>query len=301
MLIFTVLLELVIRAVLPEEVKYNFIPGQKDFNKKYVSLNREGYRDREYPHYKGESAIRIVGLGDSFAFGVGVKNANDTYLKKLESLLNKNSKNMTYEVLNFGKPGIDTAYEIKILKNEALRYKPDIIVIGYVLNDFNDGEAGNREKTNAYAIWFDIYMQRSSYLYYFGNKGISRALEILGIKKSYYNTIKGLFSSETSRQFNKLYFKELKEISNENNATLVLVVFPFIYKLDNYPFVGANNFIKEVGTEYGIEVLDLLPYFQSRNEEDVIVSKFDPHPNEIGHKIAADAIYEKLIKLKLVQ
>ena len=300
--IVIIILELSIRVILSKEVKYNFPPGLEEFSRKYIFLNKEGYRDIERTYNKDKNTIRIVVLGDSFTFGSGIKNVNDRYSKKLEKILNNKSKKIDYEVLNFGKPGVDTEFEIKILKNEALRYDPDIIIVGYVLNDFRDKDAIKAKKgLNTYFFWLDIYLRRYSYLYHFTNKGFNIAFEATGFRKSYYQTIIDAFNSENNKEFNKLYFKELKELSQNNNATLIIVVFPFIYKLDDYPFAMPHGFIAQAGDEYGITVLDLLPYFKNLDEKKLIANRYDNHPNELGHQIAADAIYEKLIKLKIVQ
>lgn len=297
-----ILLEFAIRIALPKDVESNFPPGVPKFYEKHVSLNKDSYRDTEHSYYKAKNTIRIVGLGDSFTFGSGIKNINDTYLKKLEKLLNQKSRDNNYEVLNFGKPGVDTEFEIKILKNEALRYDPDIIIVGYVLNDFRDIDSIKAKKdSNIYFFWLDIYLRRYSYLYHFTNKGFNIALEATGLRKSYYQTIIDAFNSENNKEFNKLYFKELKDISKNNNATLIIVVFPFIHKLNDYQFTMPHGFIAQAGDEYGIIVLDLLPYFKNIDGKKLIASRYDNHPNELGHQIAADAIYEKLIKLKLVR
>jgi len=295
-----VISELAIRVILFGDVKYNFAPGHPEFNEKYVSLNKEGYRDIDHTYNKEKNTTRIAVLGDSYTFGAGIKNINDIYWKKLEKLMNKNSENITYELLNFGKSGIDTEYEISILKNEAHLYKPDIIVVGYVLNDFRDIEKIQEEKLNFYLFWFDKYMERSSYLYYFSKKGFNGVMETFGFKESYYGSIINSFDSKKNKEFNKLYFKELKELSEKNNAILMIVVFPFIYRLDDYPFVNAHNFVIQAGVENDIIVLDLLPYFKIYDETELIVSRFDLHPNEFGHRIAADAIYKRLIKAKII-
>ena len=295
-----VIIEFAARILLPKDVKYNFPPGLDEFRGKYVSLNKQGYRDTEHAHNKDKNTVRIAVLGDSFTFGSGIKNVNDTYPKKLEKTLNSKSEKTGYEVLNFGKPGIDTEYEIKILKNDAIQYRPDIIIVGYVLNDFRDmGTAKTKKSSNIYLFWLDVYLHRYSYLYGFISKGFNIALEATGLRKSYYQTIIDEFNSENNKKFNRMYFEELKEISKNNNATLIIAVFPFIYKLHDYPFTESHNFVSRSGNEYGIIILDLLPYFENKDENELIVSRYDPHPNQLGHQIIADAIYEKLIKLKL--
>ncbi|MEK6984229.1 MAG: SGNH/GDSL hydrolase family protein [Nanoarchaeota archaeon] len=297
--ILIVSLELSLRLVLTQDSKYNFAPGVQEFYEKYVFLNKDGYRDIDSSYFKQKNTKRIVGLGDSFTFGTGIKNVNDTYLEELESLLNEKSEYKKYEVLNFGKAGVDSEFEVQILKNDALRYNPDIIIVGFVLNDFRDFEY-QKKGGNFYLFWFDTFLKRYSYLYNFVNKGFNIALEAAAIKKSYYQTILDSFKSEKNKKLNEEYFKEFKKISRENNSTLVIAIFPFIHQLDKYPFAEQHKVISQMANENGIIIIDLLPYFKGINEKKLVVSKFDNHPNELGHRIAAEAIYEKLINLKLV-
>ena len=42
--------------------------------------------------------------------------------------------------------------------------------------------------------------------------------------------------------------------------------------------------------EEGVPHLDLLDTFDGRDPSDLVVGRFDAHPNEEGHRIAAEAI-----------
>ena len=296
-LVFILLFEFAARIALPEETKYSFPVGQVNFFNEYAHLNKEGYRDIEHGTTKG-TKFRIAVIGDSYTFGSGIKNINHIYPRQLERLLNID-KGRNYEVLNFGKPGVDTEFEITILKNDVVQYKPDLIIIGYVLNDFRDLES-QKKSANPYLFWFGIFLKRYSYLYGFTSKGLDIALESVGLKKSYYTTIVDSFGSENNKKLNGEYFKELKNISQDHNATLIIVIFPFIYHLDNYPFAEQHKAIAQIASQSNIIAIDLLPYFKGIDENSIIVSNYDRHPNEIGHEIAAKAIYEKLININLV-
>lgn len=97
-------------------------------------INSIGMRDYEYPLLKGNRIFRIVCLGDSVTFGAGVE-LDQVYPKVLEKLLNSRSEGMHYEVLNFGVPGYNTAQEVITLREKALRYNPDLVLVGFNLND----------------------------------------------------------------------------------------------------------------------------------------------------------------------
>jgi lysophospholipase L1-like esterase len=95
-------------------------------------INAGGFRDNEYPVQKDPSRKRVVFLGDSVVYGYGVK-LEDTLPKQLEGVFKRNDRPI--DVLNFGVSGYDSEQEIELLKEKGLKYKPDVVVVGYTLND----------------------------------------------------------------------------------------------------------------------------------------------------------------------
>jgi len=108
-------------------------------------INRLGFRDGDYTFKKPHNTTRVLALGDSLTFGLGVENY-ESYPKILEVELNKNSNlDKVYEVLNMGLLGYGAIEYQNTYLEEGRRFKPDIIVIGFFLgNDALD------------ALWFDI-------------------------------------------------------------------------------------------------------------------------------------------------
>ena len=71
-------------------------------------------------------------LGDSLTVGWGV-NAEATFSKRLESLLNGNGTHA--EVINAGAGNWNTIQEVQYFLTKGYKYRPDIIVLNYFLND----------------------------------------------------------------------------------------------------------------------------------------------------------------------
>src|SRR4030042_5914780 len=95
-----------------------------------VRTNSLNIRDREIPP-KEKNEFRILCLGDSFTFGLGVE-VEDTYTRLLENLLNKDRKRSC--VINAG--GGDP-YDF--LVDRGLALKPDLVLLQiYIGNDFYD-------------------------------------------------------------------------------------------------------------------------------------------------------------------
>jgi hypothetical protein len=90
--------------------------------------NSDGLRDREYPLEKPKGITRIIALGDSFTWGWGVGD-NEIYTEALESLLPR------VEVINLGVAAFATKQEFDYLKMKGMKYDPDIVMLGFCLND----------------------------------------------------------------------------------------------------------------------------------------------------------------------
>jgi hypothetical protein len=102
-----------------------------------VRINSRGYRGREYPWEKA-AGFRILGLGDSFAFGFGVEE-DDTYLARLERALAARR----VEVINAGLAGMGPDNEARLLAADGPGLRPDLVLVGfYVGNDLVDAATG---------------------------------------------------------------------------------------------------------------------------------------------------------------
>src|SRR3989338_3350313 len=73
--------------------------SQGDFDDVYVTNNRGLRGPGDYAYEKKEGVHRIAVMGDSYAFGVGVK-AEQTFASGLQRLLDEKEPGR-YEVLNF--------------------------------------------------------------------------------------------------------------------------------------------------------------------------------------------------------
>ncbi|HUM00895.1 MAG TPA: GDSL-type esterase/lipase family protein [Thermoanaerobaculia bacterium] len=107
-----------------------------------VRINARGLRDRDIPYARTPGTRRVLCLGDSFTWGLGVE-AEETWPKVLERTLPE------LETLNAGVNGWTTSQELLWLRREGLKYRPDAVVLAFCLNDFRenlDGRAGLYER-----------------------------------------------------------------------------------------------------------------------------------------------------------
>jgi lysophospholipase L1-like esterase len=98
-----------------------------------VSLNDEGFRDDNFPNKKDPNIFRIICLGDSWTFGYNL-DRNESYPRLLQVLLEQAFSNAHFEVINLGVIGY-TSYQGANLIRRALELEPDLMIIGFAMND----------------------------------------------------------------------------------------------------------------------------------------------------------------------
>ncbi|MGF1493016.1 MAG: hypothetical protein ACFBSC_11305 [Microcoleaceae cyanobacterium] len=129
-------------------------PYAQDFE---FQLNSQGFKDIEYDPKKPDDAFRILGIGDSFNFGVVPYRYN--FLTLLEDQLNQTQLNQrsgeTIEIINMGIPGLGPRDYLDILTQEGLALEPDMVLLSfYIGNDFIDNQfkAAERRWNQFYVV-----------------------------------------------------------------------------------------------------------------------------------------------------
>ncbi|MCK5571735.1 MAG: SGNH/GDSL hydrolase family protein, partial [Bacteroidetes bacterium] len=129
----------------------------------YVT-NNFGFQDHDFSLAR-TGKIRIAFLGDSFCWGLGVQRA-DTFASVIERELNASEGGgSTVEVYNFALPGSNTAEEAALYEHVVRHFRPDVVVIWYVLNDVNIPPrlfVDRRPKQNA--NWLSDWRKRSRFI-----------------------------------------------------------------------------------------------------------------------------------------
>jgi hypothetical protein len=98
--------------------------------------NGRGLRDeRDFPYRKPAGTLRVLALGDSHTQGYEVRQES-TYSSVLERYLAR--RGVRAEVLNAGVSGFSTAEALAYLENEGYKYQPDVVVLGFFANDYED-------------------------------------------------------------------------------------------------------------------------------------------------------------------
>lgn len=119
------------------ELKANHRDESADSRSSYRYTNAHGQRDIERTLEKSPGSTRVILLGDSVVEGHGIPEIDDTISRQLERL----DPNGTTEVLNFGVSAYCTRAEVELLEVKGLQFEPDVVIVLFVENDFDNFNA----------------------------------------------------------------------------------------------------------------------------------------------------------------
>lgn len=259
-----------------------------------VSTNSLGLRDREYSLNWPHKTYRIIVLGDSMTLGWGVER-EDSYPKKLEEILNKNiscKTGITYEVINTGVGNYNTVQELAYLKDEGYRLAPDMIILGFFVND---AEPVPKKAES-------LFLNHSHLMVFFWSRmnSIMSGVFKKGNYSEYYNNLYRSYHPGWIRCKNALI--ELNQYCNNNKIKFLVVFIPELHDLsDAYPLREAYNKVESFVKTQAMDYCDLYSYFRGYDSKKLWVSHDDAHPNKIGHEMIARGIYEYTVKKELLQ
>ena len=285
-----------------------------------VSINSLGIREKELTREKPEGTFRILCLGDSVTFGYGTE-TDKTYVKVLESLLRERYPGRRFETINAGIGGFTTPQELLLLKTIGLDYQPDLVTIGFVLNDVTDmntveerierarrmqgAEGPPRVKQAGPGILparrlvqgmlsrTSIYVLFQQALGYFKKWEEARGVEHLVAVSNP--------PPEIERNWRKIEadLREIEDLSRREGFEVLLVILPFRFQVEgDDPMRVPQDRLIEFSGRIGLPVLDLLPVFRERRGEDLFLDT--NHPTVAGHRLAAESICEYLVREGLV-
>lgn len=99
--------------------------------------NDLGFRGRDYALEPPDAAFRIACLGDSYTFGMGVREADAFPVVLQQRLRLASPDGVAFEVLNCGRAGYNTGNERVCYEREVRRYRPRVVVLQICINDFD--------------------------------------------------------------------------------------------------------------------------------------------------------------------
>jgi lysophospholipase L1-like esterase len=258
------------------------------------------FRDRE-PGPQKLGVHRIAVLGDSFTEGQGVKE-RDAYPRVLERALNAAGTGQ-WEVLNFGRrganfPALNDNFE------ELLRYDPDVVVYGMMLNDCEPSPAFQarhplvtsrmtRPRRRPAADPDAPFGLRTAFFVQdrLEQHQIDRAM------RAWYSELWGAPNREGWERC-QAYIEDMNGRMRLRGGHFLLATWPVLAHLDReYPFEGVHETLGRFCHGAGIPWLDLFPALKGRSAADLWVHPLDPHPNASAHGRVAEGMADAVRRL----
>ena len=253
---------------------------------RHIVTNIAGFRDIDHSVEKPLGTKRLLVVGDSFAYGWGVNQINNRFGEQLASRLTRMSS-FEWESINASKGDTHTLHHINFLR-ECLKYEPDIIILLYVFNDIDylrpvtDREDYNMlySRINPIGILY-----RNSYLF-------QEAFLYLRLIKLRLKTNSNNASPYANQKLLYRHFIDItKFVKLAQESSAVVIVVPFDFDTRNNQIY--NQFIA-TARDFDIPALPILTIFEKYTIQELRINKFDGHPNELAHSIAAYAVSNKI-------
>ena len=283
-------------------------------NFKYMpEASQISFRNGKYIDDKRPGSFRILVLGDSFSWGVCVKNATDIWPSRLQEILISEAKR-DIEVVNMGLPTFTTVNEWELLNKEGWYLNPDLIVLQFTLNDpLPSGKnyvcVNNLEKVLGIKdlIPFkklNFYLKQNSYFYMYVN-GKYQDLQRAIFHPTYY---KELYKEDYQGWINcKAAFATIAKEAYDKNVKVVFVIFPVfergVHTREKYAYSDIHDKVASIAKRCGFYVIDLLDTFVREGKDFSYwhAHKFDHHPNEKAHDLTAQEVAACIIENRLIK
>ena len=269
-----------------------------------IRTNSLGYRGGEVSKQKGPNTFRIVGLGDSVMWGVGVQEEN-TYLRILEKKLNEQKPaGLQFETVNTAVIGFSLHQELRTMQRDGVALAPDVVLLGFVMNDFYPTEDPfyNLDRFHQPARhdlrrrpYVPMPPPRSYFIRWL--RSTLRQVKQARNRPTVSSTSPPLSwppGSFEARSWPVMqeHFLNLKRVVNEHGCRLLVLVFPLATQVDGdsgHPFPQSlqEDFFRSAGLEY----VDLLDALQGKGK---IAFRDAMHLTGAGHQLVAESILQAL-------
>ncbi len=250
-------------------------------------LNNFGFRGKDFVVERSDR-IRIAVLGDSFAFGMGVRN-EDLFTELVERELNTDSSRGV-EVYNFALPGIGTEHERALYEHVVCYFNPDIVIVWYVLNDVNG------PSTNFVNWSHDDHLPSLRKHWLFLDFALGTFERILSHRNTLREINRAHVLGHPGFQSVSTGLEGIAETASSDGTLTYLFVHPWLHRNRDgtYPFANAHDAVIALAEEKGFHCTDLTPCFVGSDVDSLLVHSMDHHPNETAHKLVAEVVQDVL-------
>jgi hypothetical protein len=255
--------------------------------KKHFSYNNLGIRDNiDYALQAPDGKPRISFAGDSFTAGAGINDVGGRFV----NLIRKESG---WDVHSLAFCGGDTLSETKAIEDLfAHGYRTDYVVLVYNLNDATDLSSAGPGKMRRIISQYEsgnIFRNRSYFvdtMYYRYKRQHDPQV------RNHFLMLPDDYRGDTWEKLTSALLR-LNRLVSDRGARLLVVTFPLVHAInagDAYPYQAIHNQMNDFLEMSSIPHMDLLEPLLKYRDKALTANKYDGHPNELAHRVAAGQI-----------
>ena len=294
---------------------YNRFRGKPFAPNRSFHLNSRGFNDVEFSARKAAGTIRILGIGDSFAFGVVPYEYN--YLTLVEQYLKQSGYNV--ELINMGIPSIGPREYLSLLVHEGFALEPDRVLLSFFIG--NDFEESRRRKLISYSYvaslityvldrWSKFEFVPGDATYDDNAPTFTNDFYLeLELKRStiFWHDNRAFEGDFATALF---YISQIKRLCDSRNIGLTIVLIPDEMQVSkplqtrviaasglapaSFDFTLPNRLLRARFEELKIDYIDLTTEFSAHSLNDRLYRPNDSHWNIAGNALAARLILQHL-------
>jgi lysophospholipase L1-like esterase len=241
-----------------------------------IRLNEWGLRgDAVTPVAPGDR--RILFLGGSTTLGWGVPE-EQTVEKQLETMLA--GAGLHAQVLNAGVANYNAERYVSRFFKQLTGLNPTDVVVQYFMRDAENLQPGG------------------------GNILLRNSELALTLWVAYHRLLDRFETPDLVERYRKIYdpsqpgfvvmMQELKKLAyyaQAHGIRLYFMMIPDVHDLTDYKFAFVHDIMRDFAQHNGYNYVDMLPPMSGLRPQEIWAMPGDPHPNALGHKLMADAIF----------
>lgn len=296
----------------PPGSRFRLLPGTVTVPERYgdvvYRLNRGGYRDRDGEPRPGSR--RIVLLGDSVSFGLGVEQ-NAIYPALLEKRLGS-----SWDVVNLATFAYNTADERAALQEDGLKLRPELVILQFYMNDFTIPAAGGSRPAppgflDRLAALRNLVLSRSALYRRLHQGGTALTFHLFHDlrRRRFPERLnadeprqKSAYLAGTPDDGAVAAFREIREIhrlTRKSGARFLVVLSPDEVQLFDRRYDGINERFRAFCRREGIGLFDPLPALRA-DSDPVRLFNDGVHYSPEGHALLARLLHGELVRRRLV-
>jgi|GEM_PF-1991063 len=279
-----------------------------------IRINSKGFIGAEFADEKPDGIYRIFAVGDSCTFG---GDWNVSYPAFLQSVLNSDGRR--YEVINAGIEGYNSQQALGRIRDDILKYDPDLVTIYVGWNDLMKMRPGNMSSTGR-PTWVGTVLNQS-YLY----RGLSKVIffyirpllmspGVSGeeseyhafdqfVPASYEENVSAMIALLRERKVRVLLLTRPTVLTRNMTAEDLKaqrVFFPYFPEAYSVPRLlslhnAYNNSLRRLATRLQVPIVDLDKVFNGQDKRPLFWDTM--HPSKKGHELIATRLAPRVREL----